>query len=68
MTANCDRLYHVQSMIIGTDKAGLQAMYQDGTFDCPETMLLAQAQEVHMAAKIMERGWRTNAWMASPPP
>jgi hypothetical protein len=66
MTVNCARRFHVQSMIFGTDKAGLESMMNDGTFDCAETLFPdAVAQEVDMASKIISHGWDVNAWMVS---
>ena len=68
MTVNCARKFHVQSMIFGTDKEGLESMVNDGTFDCADTLFPgAVAQEVDMASKIMSHGWEVNAWMVSRP-
>lgn len=66
MTVNCARKFHVQSMIFGTDKQGLESMLNDGTFDCADTLFPgAVAQEVEMASRIMSHGWEVNAWMVS---
>jgi hypothetical protein len=63
MTANCVRGLHIQSMILGTDKDGLTAMYNDGSFGCPGAMPDAWGQEVGLTHKLQGHGWEFNAWM-----
>lgn len=63
---NCAVQFHVQSMIFGTDKAGLKSMYEDGSLNCATSLYPgAQMQEVQTASKIMSHGWEVNAWMVS---